>query len=256
MKVELDENQAREIAKLREHASDVRCAIVGAVAVKHHVPLPRYTADVDLVIDVGIPELWDLLIGLGWTQHEQIDHRWMGPGNFIADILPGSSELIEAGKVLLDVGNKEMNLAGFDVLFAHAAELSIPGYEQTVHVASLATLVILKVAAWLDRPHDRSKDLNDLGCILRDALDADDERRWDGTIPGDFDDQSPRFVGQQVRGIATREHLDLIDRFLNTVLAESSPWVSELAKGMRFPPFDSADRVTRQLVAFRQGLDA
>ena len=123
-----------------------------------------------------------------------------------------------------------------------------------MQVASLATLAILKIAAWLDRPYDRSKDLNDLGCILSSALDDDDERRWDGTIQGKFEEQSARFVGQQVKQIATLEHLDLIDRFLNSVLSETSPWLPELAKGMGLPRFDSGDRVNQTLAAFRLGL--
>ncbi len=254
MTFELDDDQAREIAKLREHASHVRCAIVGAVALRHHVPLPRHTADVDLVVDVGVEELWALLGRLGWKQHRRIEHRWTGPGSFVTDVLPASSELIKAGKVRLEGDAKEMSLAGFDVLFEHAPELPIPGYEQTVQVASLATLVILKVAAWLDRPYERTKDLNDLGCILSCALPDDDERRWDGTVPGDFEQQSARFVAQQVKQVATREHLDLIDRFLNAVLAESSPWVPDLAKGMGLPRFDSADRVNAALETFRLGL--
>jgi predicted nucleotidyltransferase len=255
MTFELDEDQARELAKLREHASDLRCAIVGAVAVRHHVPLPRHTADVDLVIEVGVAELWELLRALGWKQHDRTQHRWSGPGNFVADVLPASSDLIKAGKMHLQADAKEMNLAGFDVLFEHASELPIPGYDQTVQVASLATLVILKVAAWLDRPYERNKDLNDLGCIFISALGDDDERRWDGTVQGDFDKQSARFVGQQVKRIATREHLDLIDRFLNSVLADASHGLPELTKGMGLPRFDSADRVSAILAAFRLGLE-
>jgi hypothetical protein len=45
MTLELDEDQAREIARLRERTPEARCAVIGAVAIGHHVVLPRPTRD-------------------------------------------------------------------------------------------------------------------------------------------------------------------------------------------------------------------
>src|SRR5688572_30735038 len=148
-----------------------------------------------------------------------------------------------------------MSFTGFDLLFDHAIEIQIPGQDATVHVASLGTLVVLEVAAWRDRPYDRYKDLNDIGTILASALPQDDARRWDIPIPGDFEDQSPRFVGQQVGQIASREHRLLIDEFLSALVGEASPWVSHVAKGMGLSPYDAGERVRKALMAFGLGLD-
>jgi predicted nucleotidyltransferase len=115
--------------------------------------------------------------------------------------------------------------------------------------------VVLKVAAWRDRPHDRHKDLNDIGTILACALAQDDPRRWDIPIPGDFDDQSARFVGQQVGQIASREHRLLVDDFMSVLLREDSPWVPHVAKGMGLSPYDANERVRKAVVAFGLGLD-
>ena len=49
MRLELSAAQCREIKTLRKKAPEVKCVIIGAVAVNHHVPLPRSTGDVDLV---------------------------------------------------------------------------------------------------------------------------------------------------------------------------------------------------------------
>jgi hypothetical protein len=115
--------------------------------------------------------------------------------------------------------------------------------------------VVLKVAAWRDRPYDRQKDLNDIGTILASALSQDDTRRWDIPIPGDFEDQSPRFVGQQVGQIASREHRLLVGAFLSELVLEESPWVSHVAKGMGLSPYGTGARVRKALLAFESGLD-
>ena len=50
---------ARELARLVEHETHPELVVVGAVALGHHLPLQRTTADVDLalVLDDAIPEL-------------------------------------------------------------------------------------------------------------------------------------------------------------------------------------------------------
>src|SRR5688572_6408834 len=140
-----------------------------------------------------------------------------------------------------------MSFTGFDLLFDHAIEIQIPGQDATVHVASLGTLVVLEVAAWRDRPHDRHKDLNDIGTILASALPQDDVRRWDIPIPGDFEDQSPRFVGQQVGQIASHEHRRVIGEFLSELVREESPWLSHVAKGMSLSRYGAGDQVRKAL---------
>jgi predicted nucleotidyltransferase len=215
----------------------------------------RQTHDVDLVIELGGKELTELLTGLAWKQDPRHQQRWVGGGNFVADVLPASLPSVAAGRLALDRKDSAMSFTGFDLLFDHAIEIQIPGQDATVHVASLGTLVVLKVAAWRDRPYDRYKDLNDIGTILASALPQDDARRWDIPIPGDFEDQSPRFVGQQVGQIASREHRLLIDEFLSALVGEASPWVSHVAKGMGLSPYDAGERVRKALMAFGLGLD-
>jgi predicted nucleotidyltransferase len=253
--LKLDEDQAREIARLRERTPGARCAVIGAVAIGHHVPLPRQTRDVDLVIELGGEELTQLLTGLAWKPDPRHLQRWTGRGNFVADVLPATPTSVAAGRRAPDGKDIAMSFAGFDLLFEHATEIQIPGQNAKVYVASLGTLVVLKVAAWLDRPYDRYKDLNDIGTILASALPEDDARRWDIPIPGDFEDQSPRFVGQQVGQIASPEHRLLVDEFVSALVREQSPWVSHVAKGMGLSPHDPGERVRKALVAFGLGLD-
>lgn len=255
MTLKLDEDQAREIARLRERTKGARCAVIGAVAIGHHVALPRPTGDVDLVIELGREELTELLTSLAWKRDPRQQQRWTGRGSFVADVLPATPTSVAAGRLTLDDKDSAMSFTGFDLLFKHATEIQIPGRNAKVHVASLGTLMVLKVAAWRDRPYDRYKDLNDIGTILASALPQDDARRWDIPIPGDFEDQSPRFVGQQVGEIVSREHRLLIGEFLSALLREESPWVSHVAKGMGLSPYDAGERVRKALLAFGLGLD-
>ncbi len=249
MTLELSTAQCREIKKLRDAAPNVQCVIIGAVAVNHHVILPRSTGDVDLVIALDVANLRDLLDGLGWKQHPKMKQRWTAAG-FVADVLPASPELIAAGAVSLDDDEKKMSLVGFDLLFERAEEVELPSAAGTVLVASLPVIVVLKISAWLDRPHERKKDLHDLGTILSGALGEDDERRWEGTIPGDFDEQSPRFIGQEVARIISSAHRELIERFLEKMLVDDSPWLSEVGRGMTTPV---VSKPRRAVVAFRSG---
>lgn len=90
MTLDLDEDQAREIARLRGRTKGARCAVIGAVAIGHHLVLPRQTRDVDLVIELGEEELTELLTGLAWKRDPRQQQRWTGGGNFVADVLPAS----------------------------------------------------------------------------------------------------------------------------------------------------------------------
>jgi len=125
MTLDLNAAQCREIKKLREAAPEVQCVIIGAVAVNHHVTLPRSTGDVDLVLALDAINLRDLLEELGWKQHLKMKRRWTADG-FVADVLPASPELIAAGAVSLDDDEKEMSLVGFDLLFERAEEQELP----------------------------------------------------------------------------------------------------------------------------------
>jgi predicted nucleotidyltransferase len=227
--LELTEAQCREIGRLRSADPSVKCAIIGAVALNHHVPLPRTTGDVDLVLALDVRHLRELLEKLGWEQHPRVKQRWTAT-QFIADVLPASPSLIVAGKVALDDDDREMSLAGFDLLYKHAEVHPLPD-GQDVMVANLPTIVVLKICAWLDRPHDRRKDLNDLGTILVNALGNVDERRWSGTLPEDFDQQSPYFVGREVGSIIGGPHRQFIDRFLEKVLSDESSWLDDVGRG-------------------------
>ena len=194
----LEEDDAVQLAALCAALPEARIVLIGAAALGLHVELPRTTADVDLVIALASPAFAAIARELGWSQDPRIPIRFRGPGAFRADVLAVTPADLACGSLEFEGGDRRMSLAGFDLVFAHAAPLAL-GDSASIAVASLATLVLLKMVAWLDRP-DRRKDLADIGAALEGALAPDDERRWDRALalPDDYHAQSAFFLGRSV----------------------------------------------------------
>ena len=58
-----------------------------------------------------------------------------------------------------------MNVTGYEEVLAASEEVEVaPG--QTVHVATLAGLIILKIFAWMDRGRENPKDAKDIYQIM------------------------------------------------------------------------------------------
>lgn len=259
MTLALSIEHARELARLRAHEARPDFVLIGAAALGHHVTLARTTSDVDIALVVAPTEIVAMLTSLGWRQHTTVEHRWDGPHGFRADVLPATPELIDAGAVKLDGESRVMSLVGFDLAFAHATEVELPGPGVTVKVASLASIVVLKMVSWLDRPHERTRDLGDLATVLRDALRDDDDRRWDAEHPiGSrglaFDDQSPFFVGLEVSAIASRRHRDSIDRFVNALTNDSASHAAVMARAAGLRAEDPELRARRMVELFALAL--
>lgn len=124
---------------------------------------------------------------------------------------------IEAGEVRLDEG-VGMSLVGVDLALRHADVVPLEELGVEIEVATLPVLVVLKIVAWLDRPYERDKDLEDLAAILDRALPDDDERRWEPEHPVflsglDHEDQSAFFIGSEVARIVDERHRCAIATF-------------------------------------------
>ncbi len=114
---------ARELARLRNRHANIELVAIGAAALAHHIPLSRITSDVDLALVVSPVELPALLEGMGWRRDPRVEHRWYGDGGFVTDVLPATPELIAAGGIAFEGGGRVMSLVGYDLAFAHAAQV-------------------------------------------------------------------------------------------------------------------------------------
>ena len=250
---------ARELARLVEHPARPELVVIGAVALGHHLPLQRTTADVDIALVVTPGDTEALLTSLGWRRDERIAQRWYGAAEFRADVLPATRELIELGSVTLDDDHKTMSLVGFDLAIAHAVDAGLPGTDTRVKVASLPAIVVLKIVGWLDRPYERAKDLGDLARVLTNVLDDDDDLRWESSHPVGgsglhFEEQSPFFAGLHVGAIVRDAHRARIDEFIGAILARSRTAAAMMARAANMRGEDVDERVQRLVAAFALGL--
>ena len=243
--------QAELLVALRRRGSP-RLVVIGATALHHHVNLPRPTADIDLVIVAELQEISELLASHGWERDKRTWQRWFRDGSQL-DVLPATPRVLEAGVVRVEGDEREMSMVGFDLALEHVVAVPIPGSHETVDLASLAAIVVLKMVAWLDRPHQRHKDLGDIACALVGALDDFDERRWGPPLADvHSEQQSAFFLGGEVAVIAKTLHRSKIAEFL--ALVATSSWTGVMAREARLVAEDPGSVAERHLAAFAQGL--
>jgi len=222
--------------------------------------MSRSTKDVDLAVAAPIEDLPGLLELGGWRRDRAIRHRWYSAEGTPADILPVTPDLIEAGEVSFGDG-LIMSLVGFDLVLRHTTHEEIPGTGMRIEVAELPVLVLLKMVAWLDRPSERSRDLEDLATILDHALADEDERRWDLDHPvGEsglhHEDQGAYFVGLEVGRIIQDHHRAPINRFLEKVGDPDSIWFAQMVQKARYVGVKPDEILERRWAAFRRGLNS
>lgn len=119
-------------------------------------------------------------------------------------------------------------------------------------------LFILKVVAWLERPHARAKDLDDLVYLLEHVLEEDDDRRWDAEHPVgssglSFDAQSAFFMGQEVGALCEPAHRTHVARFLDLVRDPDSASFARMLRVSRALEHDD-EYLKRLLGAFERGV--
>jgi len=89
----------------------------------------------------------------------------MAPHDVRIDIVPASAELVAAGELVWPGTDFRMSLVGFQLAFEQGDFAEVAA-GVSVLVASLPAIIVLKMAAYLDRPAAREKDLEDLAVIL------------------------------------------------------------------------------------------
>jgi len=255
MTLEISRAHAQLLVALRRAPSSPRFVIIGAAALKHHVLLPRTTADVDLALVAEPEDIPALLEPLGWHADGRRAQRWRDREGHRVDVLPATDRIIQAGSLLLD-GGSSLSVQGFDLALANTVLAHLPGEDEAVELASLGALVVLKMVAWMDRPYDRLRDLGDLARVLDHALDDTDERRWRPPLADlTFDEQSPFFVGREVATIAQQSHLTLVRTFLARLQNESPAWAATMAREGGLAGRDPESQMRLKLAAFERGIN-
>lgn len=122
-----------------------------------------------------------------------------------------------------------------------------------IAVATVPVIVLLKMAAFGDRPFERERDLTDIGHILERYLEKDDRCFGEAALEArvDFAHVSAFLCGQDVGAIVqTAAHRELIERFLEFVSSGSTHFYQWLRLG----PLHEEEALTDRMLAFTLGL--
>ena len=211
----------------------------------------RKTDDLDLVVAVPLEDFPGPMKSLpGWRSHPKKEHCFFSPDGQQVDLVPAGAALVAQGYVEWPSGAR-MSLAGFDLAFAHATR-ELAG-STAVLVPPAPVIALLKMRAWLDRPHIREKDLADIAHLLVLYVSDDDVRHFEEEYVVDlgleFEAVSPFLLGHDLGRIMADEHAVHVEEFVRKV----SP---EKLAAFGPPSLSSADHAERAIDVFRRGLDA
>lgn len=216
-------------------------AIVGARALIFLIELKekrgkafgaRPTKDIDFVVSINNWKQYENmksdLAELGFVQKSQEpEHRFFF-GEIPIDILPFGKGLIHDGKLIWPKSGIVMETAGLSEAFEHIDYVRLQK-NVVVPVASLATLIFLKIIAFQNRNY--SRDLVDIGFVLKHYEDIDfSERRFDATIPSDLDYEvrGAFLAGVDLKKSLKVEHQVLVHSFLDKVRDQYSDIINRI----------------------------
>jgi len=182
----------------------------------------RATNDIDLAVQV-----------VNWEQYENLKkalitdekftitrelQRLEYDGRLLIDILPFGVIADKDGSFFWPPEHEvKMNLLGFKEAYENAINIKLRERPVLyIKFASLPGLAIMKLISWDDKYPERGRDAKDLGFIMRNYLDAgNDKRLFDGEIDiidrlnetGDVDYQKAgvRLLGRDMANIAGAE---------------------------------------------------
>ena len=196
-----------------------RFIVIGAAAVGYHIGMSwRGTLDLDLSVAAGLDTYGVDLEGLGWRRDAKSPQRWYSPDELIIDVVPAEPDAVRTGSFVWPDGST-MNLRGFRLAFADAIPVAI-GPTTNIRVASLRSIVVLKMSAYLDKPWERETDLADLAHIFQAFVGPDANERWSPEVVDldlDYEEVGLYLLGTQLAAVVDGSESELVHRFLRSV---------------------------------------
>ena len=244
------------IEELAQALDRPRAVLIGAAALELRGHLDVQTADRDLAIVLDERELVARMrTAAEWTRDARQPQRWLHRSGAIVDLIPAPPEAVSAGEHVWPDGAR-MSLVGFRHLLDRGQR--VPQLRQ-VEVASLPSIALLKMAAYLDRPSDRVKDLRHLALLLDGYLSPDDKRLWLGEAAdrGYFNEDACAFLlGFDLHEQTDEAETGLVRRFLDLLLDPNREHhrgrMAAVAAGSMQR---DVRRVVRRLSRFKEGFD-
>ena len=200
-----------------------KVSLIGASALTCLLPgFHRRTYDLDVTVAISVDALPSELRKLvGWKQDPQLEHRWLTPAGLKVDLIPAGDKLLTAGRIVWKSG-QEMSLLGFRHAFTSVSQLELaPGIR--VDVGSVPVIVLLKMTAYQERPHDRRKDLGDIALALENHVSDDDPRRFSNEIleaEVRYEEVSPYLLGRDLAGLVDKIEGRSVTRFISLAMGQ------------------------------------
>ncbi len=245
----LTEAQRSTLRRLSGVWRDLDFVLVGASAIKVWRPdYLRETNDLDVSVAIDLDaHPAGLDEAPGWRPDPRLPHRWYSPEGIAVDVLPAGPKILEAGRIDWADGCS-MNMTGFGHALSRAELRDVGGIQ--VAVAPLDVLALLKAIAYLDRPVERGRDLEDLAYLLGNYVDGDDPRRWEETPESlDFHHGPAFLLGRDMSRWLTDHERTALQDFLNRARDEADAHATGGRMARRLPlEFRLGDRTDVQAV--------
>jgi predicted nucleotidyltransferase len=159
----------------------------------------------------------------GWRRHSHKEHEFISPLSVKIDFIPGGLQDLARRELVWPNGFK-MNLTGFRHVFARALPLEVEAGLQ-IHVAPLPVIVLLKMVAWLDRPAERERDLEDLAHVFDEFVEPQDEAFYGPEVIAQqisVEYVSAYLLGRELGLLVDAEERALVERFIGKLLADEA----------------------------------
>ena len=238
-----------------------RMTVVGASALACYMEMKwRRTHDLDVAVLLAVEDASEDLANVsGWQRHPSKEHEWLTPDDVKVDIIPVAPKHLARGRIKWPKTDVEMSLVGFRLAFDHSEPTSIAP-DVMVHVAPVPVITVLKMAAYLDRPSERQRDLEDLAYILEEYLqhDADDRYSKDIFELGlTYEETSSYVLGKKVGALINQTEKDLVLAFLAKLQDEGEPLSTQARMASLGPPgwHRDPDQLLQRIAAFKLGVD-
>jgi len=161
-----------------------RLVVVGGLAVEHHTRMPwRTTKDIDFALGIEVEDVpGPLDEAEDWECDPQgNEHCRLFEGGLMVDFLPVGPNAAAKTQITWPDSGLTMTVTGFDLAFEHQTVVEI-GEGVRVAVADLPVVIILKMIAYLDRPPQRQRDVQDILAILDWHREGAGDRLFDERV--------------------------------------------------------------------------
>jgi predicted nucleotidyltransferase len=259
--VELSPFAIEDLKQLREVCTllGAECVLIGAVAFQAHFPDEgRHTKDVDVAVALNLESFHLLrkeLTSRGWTQRRHREHEWKSARETRLDILLAGPKLQAAKSITWPESEMTMSLMGFEHVFSRAIPYDFAA-DLTFKVIPPVVLALLKIAAFLDDPHRREKDLYDIRDLFH-LYEANSDREFsDEVLDANLPDISlaPAFLlGRDLRAICLEEETALVRKFIESVSKVETREFEVFRRAARLSTRHSEDAAVSEIQAFSLG---